>query len=420
MDWIDSGACATLIKVWKAMRLRGQPLVLCVTDPVRETFRITGLVRLMPTFTELDPAVEAARAARQRVAGVTARPPAFPPDYATARDRFRAAAARLGWRQARHAIPGTGPNGEGLTIDAAVSPHPDASKVLVVSSGLHGAEGPFGSAVQLAVMDRFAAGPPPAGVRYVFLHALNPWGYADGRRADADNVDPNRNFLLPGEEYRGSADGYRYFDALLNPRSPPGRFDLFVPRAWLAVARFGVPALRQALAGGQYDYPKGVFFGGHRPTATHLAMRSTRRLARPGGRRRPPRLPHRAGAVGHVQAPPRLAGERLPAGADGPLVRPGHPRGRRPAQDVVPAAGRFRAVVRGPAVRPGVPLRRGRVRDARQHPDAGRAAGREPGGPLGEARRAEYRAGEEAVAQSCSSRRTRRGGSEYWGRESSW
>lgn len=63
VDWIDSGACAVLIKVWKALRLRGQPLVLCVTDPVRETFRITGLVRLMPVFAGLDEAVAAALAA---------------------------------------------------------------------------------------------------------------------------------------------------------------------------------------------------------------------------------------------------------------------------------------------------------------------------------------------------------------------
>jgi hypothetical protein len=204
---------------------------------------------------------------------VTARPLDFPPDYSTARTRFRAAAARLGWRQETHLIPGTGPGGEDLTIDAAISPHPEAGKVLVVSGGLHGAEGPFGSAVQLAVMDRFSGSPPPAGVRYVFVHALNPWGYAWGRRVDADNVDPNRNFLLDGEEYWGSAVGYRHFEALLNPKSPPGRFDTFVPRAWLAVLRFGVPALRQALAGGQFDYPRGIFFGGHRPTATHLAMR---------------------------------------------------------------------------------------------------------------------------------------------------
>ena len=63
VDWIDSGACAVLIKVWKSLRLRGQPLIMCVTEPVRETFRITGLVRLMPVFTELEPAVEAARTA---------------------------------------------------------------------------------------------------------------------------------------------------------------------------------------------------------------------------------------------------------------------------------------------------------------------------------------------------------------------
>ena len=198
---------------------------------------------------------------------------AFPPDYATARSRFRAAAARLGWVQHAHRIDGTGPNGEELTIDAAIAPNPDAARVLIVSGGLHGAEGPFGSAVQLAAMELFAREAPPAGVRCVFLHALNPWGYAWGRRVDADNVDPNRNFLLPGEEYHGAADGYKHFNALLNPKSPPGRIDLFVPRAWLAVLRHGAPALRQALAGGQYDYPQGIFFGGHRPTATHLAMR---------------------------------------------------------------------------------------------------------------------------------------------------
>jgi Protein of unknown function (DUF2817) len=203
---------------------------------------------------------------------VTARPADFPPDYASARGWFRAAATSLGWTLHAHTIPGTGPSGEELSIDAANSPHSDASKVVVVSSGLHGVEAPFGSAVQLAMFERFASAPPPPGLRFVFLHALNPWGYAWGRRVDADNVDPNRNFLLPGEEYQGSPEGYRHFDALLNPRSPLGRFDLFVPKAWLAVARFGVPALRQALVGGQYDYPQGVFFGGHRPSATHLGL----------------------------------------------------------------------------------------------------------------------------------------------------
>lgn len=195
----------------------------------------------------------------------------FPPDYATARTRFRAAATRLGWALGVQPIPGTGPAGEDLTIDTATSPAPTVERVLVVSSGLHGAEGPFGSAVQLAALEQFAAEPPPAGVRCVFLHALNPWGFAHGRRVDADNVDTNRNFLLAGEAYRGSPATYSLFDPLLNPRTPP-RFDFWTVRAWLGVLRFGVPALRQALAGGQFDYPKGLFFGGHGPSAAHRAL----------------------------------------------------------------------------------------------------------------------------------------------------
>jgi anti-anti-sigma factor len=63
VDWIDSGACAVLIKVWKTLRQRGQPLIVCVTDPVRETFKITGLIRLIPCFTDLDAAADAARLA---------------------------------------------------------------------------------------------------------------------------------------------------------------------------------------------------------------------------------------------------------------------------------------------------------------------------------------------------------------------
>lgn len=63
VDWIDSGACAVLIKFWKELRGKGRAVALCVTDPVRETFRITGLVRLIPCFGELAPAIEAARTA---------------------------------------------------------------------------------------------------------------------------------------------------------------------------------------------------------------------------------------------------------------------------------------------------------------------------------------------------------------------
>jgi anti-anti-sigma factor len=64
IDWIDSGACAVLVKFWKALRANGRAVALCVTPPVRETFQVTGLVRLIPCFGELEQAVEAARTAQ--------------------------------------------------------------------------------------------------------------------------------------------------------------------------------------------------------------------------------------------------------------------------------------------------------------------------------------------------------------------
>lgn len=211
----------------------------------------------------------------------------FPSDYASSRQSFRQAADRLGWNLFPHPIGGCGPEGEELTIDAAVSTGGNGERVLIVSSGLHGVEAPFGAAVQLATMREWLENSgPPSRVKCVFLHALNPYGFAWGRRFDAANVDPNRNFLLDGEPYSGSPDGYKDFDALLNPQQPPSRWDLFPVRAWWLVQLYGLPALKQALVIGQYEYPKGIFFGGRGPCATNVALRK--------------RLPEWVGSVGRV------------------------------------------------------------------------------------------------------------------------
>jgi hypothetical protein len=210
----------------------------------------------------------------------------FPPDYATARQRFRDGASTLGWTLESHPIDARGPAGELLTIDVAASPTPQPhAPALVVSSGLHGVEGPFGSAVQLAWMKRLAAAANPNErthpVRFVFLHALNPYGFAHRRRFDEDNVDPNRNFLPEGEPFAGSPAGYAALDGLLNPARPPRRFEPFGVKAAVTVARRGLRAVRQAVAAGQYDYPRGLFYGGDGPSQSHriLAANLARWLA---------------------------------------------------------------------------------------------------------------------------------------------
>jgi len=99
-------------------------------------------------------------------------------------------------------------------------------------------------------------------VAIVVVHTLNPFGMAWLRRVNEENVDLNRNFLNPGEEYVGAPPHYRMLDPILNPKSPPGWDLLFYPRAIWIFARYGRDAIRQAVAGGQYEYGRGVFFGG--------------------------------------------------------------------------------------------------------------------------------------------------------------
>jgi Protein of unknown function (DUF2817) len=196
----------------------------------------------------------------------------FPESYFAARDRFRAAAVRGGWEWESHPVDARGPRGEELTIEVATDGDISAPATLVVSSGLHGVEGFFGSAVQLAALELWASSPPLPGVRRVFLHSLNPYGFAWVRRANEDNVDPNRNFLLPEEEYRGCSPGYREMDALLNPRRPPGAIECFFLKSIRAVLQHGLSAVKQAVAGGQYEYPRGLFYGGSSPCQTQRVI----------------------------------------------------------------------------------------------------------------------------------------------------
>ncbi len=127
----------------------------------------------------------------------------FPKDYLTARERFRAAAARLGCAVEAHPIGAEGPHGEALTIDVAIVPGANPERALVVSSGIHGVEGFLGSAIQCSLLEEWVDAPPP--IRCVLLHALNPFGFAWRRRVNETNVDLNRNLLLGGRAVHAAA-----------------------------------------------------------------------------------------------------------------------------------------------------------------------------------------------------------------------
>ena len=133
--------------------------------------------------------------------------------------------------------PGAGRVRVGRRRGAGRSRNP--RRAVVVSSGLHGVEGFFGSAAQLAWLRLLRQGGAsiPGGTLVVLLHAIDPFGFAWRRRVDEGNVDLNRNFLDDGETYTGTPEHYDLVHRLLNPPSPPSRLHAFRPRAAWAVRR---------------------------------------------------------------------------------------------------------------------------------------------------------------------------------------
>lgn len=196
----------------------------------------------------------------------------FSATYEEARSRFRSMANAIGADVETHSLdpasqtvpPDRTSDLHDLTMDIA-SLGCKQDPTLLLSSGVHGIEGFLGSAIQLATLSRARESQFASGVRIVMIHAVNPFGFASGRRVNEQNVDLNRNFLAEAEEYTGASDGYRRLNQLLNPRRVPSPVEPFRLKAIWQILRFGTQPLKQAIACGQYEFPRGIFYGGDQP-----------------------------------------------------------------------------------------------------------------------------------------------------------
>ena len=151
---------------------------------------------------------------------------AYSSDYDSARQRFRVGAAAAGAKLSAHPVSATGFDTGALTIDVAELGGEPNGPVVVLSSGLHGVEGFFGSAIQLETLARFRRGGLELGsTRILLVHALNPYGFATLRRTSQENVDLNRNFLATDQSYSkpGSTAHTRAKQALIECFCPAKR-----------------------------------------------------------------------------------------------------------------------------------------------------------------------------------------------------
>jgi hypothetical protein len=198
----------------------------------------------------------------------------FSSSYGEARQKFLAAgvAARADIVSLKN--PAAGPEGEELFTDLALL-GPRASKnVLVLISGTHGVEGFAGSAVQTGLMREGIASKLKENSRILMIHAINPFGFAHLRRVDEANVDVNRNFFDHSKPHPQNP-AYDTLAEFIAPLSVLSLSRIAVwPRLLWYKATGRIEVLQQAISGGQYSHPEGLFYGGRSATWSNKTLRS--------------------------------------------------------------------------------------------------------------------------------------------------
>lgn len=137
------------------------------------------------------------------------------------------------------------------------------SRLIVVFSGLHGIEGLAGSAIQSRMLMELK---PTMKSDYLFVHALNPYGFKNFRRVDRFNIDLNRNFILNKPDFLTPNKAYEKLDSFLNPTHPAqlsffSRFH-FIFLSLQLILQHSLDSVRQSILIGQHQFPKGLYYGG--------------------------------------------------------------------------------------------------------------------------------------------------------------
>ncbi len=191
----------------------------------------------------------------------------FSDNYAEARKKFLSAATDNGTQvETKLNQVASSPDGQELATDICYLGPDKPDRVLLVSSGNHGAEGYCGSAVQTGLLCGKISEKLQSDTGLFLVHALNPYGFAYDRRVNEDNVDLNRNFIDFSNGVPESTD-------FLNAR------DCFYPESWAdsdwdsiekkikeAIEKYGELNFQKSISSGQYSHSEDPFFGGTQPT----------------------------------------------------------------------------------------------------------------------------------------------------------
>jgi len=154
-----------------------------------------------------------------------------------------------------------------LTIDYCYIPAQKSyERLLILTSAVHGVEGYVGSAIQQMFLNELVKEIDMDDMGVLIIHGINPYGFKYKRRVSENNVDLNRNCSTDPALYSSVNEGYKALNIFLNQKTKVNltRFDniFFQVTAIQKIIKYGMSSLRQAVLQGQYQFEKGVYFGG--------------------------------------------------------------------------------------------------------------------------------------------------------------
>lgn len=149
------------------------------------------------------------------------------------------------------------PHNNALSTDVIRDGAEDARAVLIVTSGLHGVEGYAGSAVQSYSLAENLL-PTKSELAIVYVHALNPYGFAHDRRVNEDNIDLNRNFI----DWTEPRPAQHPLTTELHSMLLPKRWSWPNMDVMGLAEKHGIQTLQEAITQGQYNFSDGLFYGG--------------------------------------------------------------------------------------------------------------------------------------------------------------
>jgi hypothetical protein len=203
----------------------------------------------------------------------------FKNNYEESREAFRNLLHRVQnkWPQAKLYQKSIGEN-ETNTIDVIYAEAMNANdSVVFLTSGEHGIEGYAGAAVIHLFVNDYMESIDPSTTGICLVHAINPWGMKHFRRVTENNVDLNRNYFLEETDLPLDINqNYKKESHIFLPAKPVEEIGKEKTNLYEALSKGmmneGYKGIKKAKGMGQFEFERGVYFGGfeEEPSSTYI------------------------------------------------------------------------------------------------------------------------------------------------------